>query len=149
MAAVLALGLVTGFFPGSSTRVTIERCHVSAGDYTPDVVWCTAHWKTAGFTVTGQVHGVDMSPGPIWHGIGYQDNWYVSEPPDSLRHLPAVAVPGDAAVYPALVWPTRVLFGLAVAILLIGLASRARYLWHLRNAPPRESITLRKTAGPE
>ena len=70
----------------------------------------------------------------------------VSEPPDDLRQQPAVAVPGAAAVYPALVWPARVLFGLAATILLIGLASRMRDLWYLRKAPPRQSITLRKGA---
>jgi hypothetical protein len=129
----LALGLVTGFFPGSSTRATVEHCYVRHGDWTPDETRCTGHWSTAGSTATGTVHGVAVQsswqmipPGPL------PDGFYEVTVPDAARQHSAVAVPGAAAVYPPLVWLVRVVLFLVVAVLLIALVSRARDRWYLK-----------------
>ena len=134
---VLALGLVTGFFPGSSTRATVDHCYVNWGYWTPGETRCTGHWSTAWFTVTGRVHGVAV---PIGDGDGWQSigprlpgDWYEVEVPDAVvRERSAVAVPGAAVVYPALVWLVRVVLFLVVSISVIVLVSRARDLWLLR-----------------
>ncbi len=113
---ILALCLVTGIFPGSSTQVTIDRCSVILGDWMPDETTCVGHWSTAGFTVTGQVHGVDAgSEG--WRPTGNRTADGLEEtPPDSARHWPAVAVPGATATYPAVVWLVRIVLLLVAAI---------------------------------
>ncbi|UWZ35497.1 hypothetical protein Drose_30920 [Dactylosporangium roseum] len=130
---VLALGLGTGFFPGSSTWATVDHCYVRMGDWTPDETRCTGHWSTAGFTVTGGVHGVTVG-GSEWPAIGPQqpDGWYEVRVSDSAHNHSAVAVPGAAVVYPALVWLVRVVLLLVVVASVVVLVNRARDRWYLR-----------------
>jgi hypothetical protein len=128
---VLAVGLVTGFFPGSSTRATVDRCYVLIGDWTPDETRCIGHWSTAGFTVTGQVYGVSV--GGDWQPTGRRpDGWYEVTAPDAAHERPAVAVPGAAVTYPVVVWLVRVVAFLVVAVSVIVLVSRAKDRWFLR-----------------
>jgi hypothetical protein len=135
-AVVLALGLVTGFFPGGSTRARVDHCYVSSGYWTPGESKCTGHWSTAGFTVTGRVYGIDV---PTGDGDGWQasgpklpGDWYEVKVPDSVRERSVVAVPGAAVVLPGVVWLVRLMLFLVVPIAVIALASRARNLWLLR-----------------
>ncbi|MEV0136442.1 hypothetical protein AB0H83_49470 [Dactylosporangium sp. NPDC050688] len=127
---VLALSLVTGFFPGSSTQATVDHCYrrLPGDGWTPYETKCTGHWSTAGFTVTGRVHLVSGVSRADWYNIGppLPDGWYEVSVPDSARERSAVVVPGAAVVYPTLVWLVRVVGFLVVAIWLIVLVSQAR-----------------------
>jgi hypothetical protein len=126
----LALGLVTGFFPGSSTRATIDHCYrrLPGNEWTPYETKCTGHWSTAGLTVTGRVHLVSGVSRADRYSIGptLPGGWYEVSVPDSAREHSAAAVPGAAVVYPALVWLVRVAGLLVVAIWLIVLMGQAR-----------------------
>jgi len=129
---VLALGLVTGFLPGSSPRATVDHCYVRYGDWTPNETRCTGHWSTAWITVTGQVHG--FAVGGDWRSIGPRsdDGWYEVTVPDSARQRSAVAVPGVAVVYPVLVWLIRAVMILVVSVSVVVLISGTRARWLLR-----------------
>jgi hypothetical protein len=123
---VVALGLVAGFFPGSSSRATLDHCSVRPGDRTPGETRCTGHWSAAGITVTGRVHGI--AAGSDWQVIppGHSDGWYEVAVPDAARDRPAVMVPATAVAHPALVWLIRVLLLLMVVAPGVVLARRAR-----------------------
>lgn len=77
---VLALSLVTGFFPGSSTRATVDHCYrrLPGDGWTPYETKCTGRWSTAGFTVTGRVHLVSGVSRADWYNIGLPlpEGWY-------------------------------------------------------------------------
>nr|BFE66196.1 hypothetical protein GCM10020063_107220 [Dactylosporangium thailandense] len=74
--------------------------------WTPYETRCTGRWSTARFTVTGRVHLVSGVSRADWYSIGptLPDGWNEVSVPASARERSAVAVPGAAVVYPALVW---------------------------------------------
>jgi hypothetical protein len=123
---VVVLGLVTGFFPGSSPQATLDHCFVRPGDRTPGETRCTGHWSTAGFTVTGRVYGI--AAGSDWQVIppGRPDGWYEVAVPEAARNRPAVTVPAAAVGHPVLVWLIRLMLLLMVVVPVVVLVRRVR-----------------------
>jgi hypothetical protein len=136
-AVVLVLALITGVFPGSSTRATVDYCYVRPGDWMPDETKCTGHWSSAGLTFTGRMHGVHPDE-PGWRattsrapGSRPEDGQQMA-PPAYAREYPAVGMPGTALVYPALVWLIRLVALVVVSLLVLVLAGGVRGRWYLR-----------------
>lgn len=122
---VVACGLLTGVFPGSTTRVTVDHCSVWHDDQSPSKTRCTGHWSMAGIPATGRVYGVATDG---WQAVPLQTpgGWYELKVPDSARLQQVVVVPGAAVAQPTLLWLIRAVAGLIVVVALIASVSRVR-----------------------
>ncbi|GAA3223992.1 hypothetical protein GCM10010532_055540 [Dactylosporangium siamense] len=103
---------ITGVAPGDSSRATIEHCYVmDSGHPETRSTKCTGHWSRFGATFTGEILGVEVVPFwpaiPPYAGAGEWGEVAVPDD-DTVRVVPALAVPGLATVTPWMVWTVRV-----------------------------------------